>query len=270
RWISLGPLSVQPSEVAKFALVAALARFFGTDYAASQRSYRLRELWRPMVLIALPCALILEEPDLGTTLLLIIVAMSMILFAGVRWQSLALMVGTFLSAAPFVWVNLAPYQKRRILTFIKPDLDTLGSGYHINQSKIAIGSGQFWGKGYLEGTQTRLDFLPEQHTDFAFSVLAEEWGFVGSSLLLMVYLGLIIWAVNIAHNSRDRFGTFLAFGIAAVVFWQVVINVSMTTGLLPVVGIPLVMFSYGGSSVVTTMASMGILMNISMRRFMFQ
>jgi rod shape determining protein RodA len=270
RWISLGAFSVQPSEVAKFALVAALAKFFGTDYAASQRSYRLRELWRPMVLIALPCALILEEPDLGTTLLLIIVAMSMILFAGVRWQSLALMVGTFLSAAPFVWINLAPYQKRRILTFIKPDLDPLGSGYHINQSKIAIGSGQFWGKGYLEGTQTRLDFLPEQHTDFAFSVLAEEWGFVGSSLLLIVYLGLIIWAINIARNSRDRFGTFLAFGIAAVVFWQVVINVSMTTGLLPVVGIPLVMFSYGGSSVVTTMASMGILMNISMRRFMFQ
>ncbi len=270
RWISLGAFSIQPSELAKFALVAALARFFGAEYPMPRQAYRLRDLWRPFLLIALPCALILEEPDLGTALLLVIVSMSMILFAGIRWQSLALMAGAFLSAIPFVWINLEPYQKRRILTFLSPDLDSLGSGYHINQSKIAIGSGQFWGKGYLEGTQTRLHFLPEQHTDFAFSVLAEEWGFVGSMFLLMVYLALIIWGINIARNSRDRFGTFLAFGIVAVVFWELVINVSMATGLLPVVGIPLVMFSYGGSSVVSTLAAMGVLMNISMRRFMFQ
>ena len=156
------------------------------------------------------------------------------------------------------------------MTFLQPDTEPLGAGYHINQSKIAIGSGQFWGKGYLEGTQTRLHFLPEQHTDFAFSVLAEEWGLVGATALLLLYLFLILWGLNIAKESKDRFGAILAVGIVAIVFWQVVINVGMVTGLLPVVGIPLLLFSYGGSSLITTMAAMGLLMNISMRRFMFQ
>jgi len=149
-------------------------------------------------------------------------------------------------------------------------MDPLGAGYHINQSKIAIGSGLIWGKGFLQGTQTRLHFLPEQHTDFAFSVLAEEWGFIGSVILLLLYLFLILWAINIAKNSKERFGSIIAIGLVAIVFWQVVINVGMVTGLLPVVGIPLVLFSYGGSSLITTMAAMGLLMNISMRRFMFQ
>jgi rod shape determining protein RodA len=162
------------------------------------------------------------------------------------------------------------YQQRRILTFLSPDTEPLGAGYHINQSKIAIGSGQFWGKGYLQGTQTRLHFLPEQHTDFAFSVLAEEWGLVGVTGLLLLYLFLILWGLNIAKGSKDRFGAILAVGIVAIVFWQVVINVGMVTGLLPVVGIPLLLFSYGGSSLISTMAAMGLLMNISMRRFMFQ
>jgi len=149
-------------------------------------------------------------------------------------------------------------------------MDPLGAGYHINQSKIAIGSGQFWGKGFLEGTQTRLHFLPEQHTDFAFSVLAEEWGLIGSAVLLLIYLFMILWGLNIAKSSKDRFGSMVAVGIVTIVFWQVVINVGMVTGLLPVVGIPLLLFSYGGSSLISTMAAMGILMNISMRRFMFQ
>jgi len=269
RWLSFGGVSFQPSEVAKFAVIAALARFF-SEHEERREAYRLRDLWRPFLIIALPSALILKEPDLGTTLLLVIVSFSMILFAGVRWQSLALLSAGFLGAVPFAWSTLKAYQKRRILTFLRPDMDPLGAGYHINQSKIAIGSGQVWGKGYLEGTQTRLHFLPEQHTDFAFSVLAEEWGFAGSFFLLTLYLLLIIWGINIARNSRDRFGTFLAVGIMAVIFWELVINVSMATGLLPVVGIPLVLFSYGGSSVVSTLAGMGIIMNISMRRFMFQ
>ena len=157
----------------------------------------------------------------------------------------------------------------RILTFLRPDMDPLGAGYHINQSKIAIGSGLFWGKGFLKGTQTRLHFLPEQHTDFAFSVLAEEWGLIGSVLLLVLYLVLILWGLNIAKSSKDRFGSIMAVGIVAIIFWQVVINVGMVTGLLPVVGIPLILFSYGGSSLISTMAAMGLLMNISMRRFMF-
>ncbi len=269
RWLSLGGISVQPSELAKLAVILALAKYF-SEQGEHREAYRLRDLWQPFLIIALPCGLILEEPDLGTSLLLVIVSFSMVLFAGVRWRSLALLASGFLAAVPFVWSTLEAYQKKRILTFVRPDMDPLGAGYHINQSKIAIGSGQLWGKGYLDGTQTRLHFLPEQHTDFAFSVLAEEWGFAGSVILLLLYLFLIVWGLGVARNSRDRFGTFLAVGILAVVFWEVVINVSMATGLLPVVGIPLVLFSYGGSSVVTTMAGMGILMNISMRRFMFQ
>lgn len=270
RWLIIAGFSFQPSEPAKLAVIAVLAKFF-SEHGEHRHSYSLLDLWKPFFLIAVPCALILKEPDLGTALLLVIVSFSMILFAGIRWQSFALLAAGVLSVAPIVWSTLLKgYQKARILSFLRPDMDPLGAGYHINQSKIAIGSGQLWGKGYMEGTQTRLHFLPEQHTDFAFSVLAEEWGFAGGIFLLAVFLLLIIWGINIARSSRDRFGTFLAVGIVAGFFWEPVINVAMVTGLLPVVGIPLTLFSYGGSSVVTSLAGMGILMNISMRRFMFQ
>jgi rod shape determining protein RodA len=269
RWLSLGGFSFQPSELAKYALIIALAKYF-SEHGARHREYRLRDLWRPFILIATPCFLILKEPDLGTALVLVIVAFSTILFVKVNWKSLIILMVTFLSAVPFIWFSLKPYQQKRILTFLRPEMDPLGAGYHINQSKIAIGSGLFWGKGYLKGTQTRLHFLPEQHTDFAFSVLAEEWGFVGALFLLLLYIFLILWGIHIARNSQDRFGTILAVGIMSVLFWQLIINVSMATGLMPVVGIPLVFFSYGGSSIVSTMAGMGILMNISMRRFMFK
>ncbi|MBU2499052.1 MAG: rod shape-determining protein RodA [Proteobacteria bacterium] len=268
RWLSLGGISFQPSELLKITLVITLARFFNEHSQVNQ--YRLRDLWQPFLFIALPCLLIAKEPDLGTALTIAIVCFSMILFAKVKWQSLLILFLVTLSAAPFVWTNLKEYQQKRVLTFLSPDMDPLGAGYHINQSKIAIGSGLFGGKGYLKGTQTRLHFLPEQHTDFAFSVLAEEWGFVGSSILLLLYLLLMLWGINIARNSRDRFGSLIALGIVAIIFWQLVINVSMTTGLLPVVGIPFIMLSYGGSSIVSTMAGMGLLMSISMRRFMFQ
>jgi rod shape determining protein RodA len=269
RWISIGGVSLQPSELAKFAVIVALAKFFN-ERVETTDTYRLRDLWKPFLMIGVPCGLILKEPDLGTALLIVIVSFSMILFVGVKWKSLAIIFLLSIPIVPFVWYNLKPYQKNRIMTFLRPDMDPLGAGYHINQSKIAIGSGQIWGKGYMDGTQTRLHFLPEQHTDFAFSVLAEEWGFVGSAILIGLYLLLILWGINIARNSRDRFGTFIAVGIIALVFWEVIINISMATGLLPVVGIPLVLFSYGGSSVVSTLAGMGLLMNISMRRFMFQ
>jgi rod shape determining protein RodA len=268
RWLSLGPISFQPSELAKIAIVLVLAKFFSErgDY----KEYRLRDLWQPFILTAIPCFLILKEPDLGTALFLALISFSMILIAKVNWKSLVILAGASSLAAPLIWFGLKEYQQKRVLSFLRPDMDPLGTGYHINQSKIAIGSGQFWGKGLLKGTQTRLHFLPEQHTDFAFSVLAEEWGLIGSALLLMIYLFMILWGLNIAKNSKDRFGSMIAVGIVAIVFWQVVINVGMVTGLLPVVGIPLVLFSYGGSSLITTMAAMGILMNISMRRFMFQ
>lgn len=268
RWLSLGGIAFQPSELAKISLVISLAKFFHEHGQA--QGYRLRDLWRPFLIVAIPCVLILKEPDLGTALVLVIMAFSIIFFAKIKWRSFLILLMSGLVAAPFIWFNLKEYQQRRILTFLSPEMDPLGAGYHINQSKIAIGSGLFWGKGYLKGTQTRLHFLPEQHTDFAFSVLAEEWGFIGSAVLLLLYFFLILWGINIAKNSKDRFGAIIALGIVAIIFWQLVVNVSMITGLMPVVGIPLVMFSYGGSSIVSTMAGLGLLMNISMRRFMFQ
>jgi rod shape determining protein RodA len=267
RWLSLGPISLQASELSKIAVVLVLAKFFSEEERAQEK--RLRDLWQPLVLIGVPGVLILKEPDLGTTLHLVIASLSMFLFVRVNWKSLAILAVPALAVAPFIWFKLKPYQQTRIISFIRPDMDPLGAGYHINQSKIAIGSGLFWGKGYLQGTQTRLQFLPEQHTDFAFSVLAEEWGFAVSILLLLLYLFLILWGLNIAKDAKNKFGSLMAVGIVAIIFWQVVINVGMVTGLLPVVGIPLILFSYGGSSLISTMAAMGLLMNISMRRFMF-
>lgn len=268
RWLVLGPISFQPSELMKIAMVMVLAKFFSEQGGSSE--YRLRDLWQPFLLILFPFAFILKEPDLGTALFLALLSASMVLIAKVHWKSLLIFFAACASFAPFVWIGLKDYQRARIMTFINPDMDPLGAGYHINQSKIAIGSGFLWGKGFLQGTQTRLHFLPEQHTDFAFSVLAEEWGLIGSVALLFLYLFLILWGLNIARSSKDRFGSMMAIGIVGIVFWQVVINVGMVTGLLPVVGIPLLLFSYGGSSLITSMAALGLLMNISMRRFMFQ
>ena len=270
RWLSLGPLSFQPSEVAKIAVLMVLAKFFRDQYQSGHKEYELKELWQPFLLTGIPCCLILKEPDLGTAVLIGVMSLSLILFAKVFWKSLLILATSAIALTPLIWFNLKEYQQMRVLTFFRPDMDPLGSGYHINQSKIAIGSGLIWGKGFLKGTQTRLHFLPEQHTDFAFSVLAEEWGFIGGVVLLTLYLLLILWGLNIARESKDRFGSFMAVGIVSIVFWQVVINVGMVTGLFPVVGIPLLLFSYGGSSLVSTMAAMGLLMNISMRRFMFQ
>ncbi len=268
RWLSLGGLSIQPSEITKISLVILLARYFNDHFRPG--GYRLRDLWQPFLLTGVPCLLIVKQPDLGTSLTVLIVAFSMILFAKVKWKSLLILFITSVVSVPFLWFTLKEYQQKRILTFLNPEMDPLGAGYHINQSKIAIGSGLTWGKGFLKGTQTRLHFLPEQHTDFAFSVLGEEWGFVGGLVLLLLYLFLILWGLGIARNSRDRFGTLIAIGVVAILFWQLAINVCMTTGLLPVVGIPLVLVSYGGSSIVSIMAGMGLLLNISMRRFMFQ
>jgi len=268
RWLSLGYFSVQPSELVKISLIIVLAKYFSK--AEKMGDYRLRELLRPFILIAIPFALIVYQPDLGTALILLIVSFSIIIFVNVNWKSILIFLSTAVLAAPFFWMTLQEYQKKRITTFLRPDLDPLGAAYHVTQSKIAIGSGLLRGKGFLKGTQTRLHFLPEQHTDFSFSVLAEEWGFVGSAVLLFLYLLLIVWCLNIAKNSRDKFGALIVVGIVASIFWHLTINVSMVTGLLPVVGIPLILFSYGGSSVICTMAAMGLIMNVSMRRFIFQ
>jgi rod shape determining protein RodA len=266
RWIPMGPFSVQPSEFMKLALVIVLARHFAGTY---ERRLGLRAAVVPLLLTAVPGAAILAQPDLGTVAVLGIVSITMLIVGGIRLRWLAALASPVAAAAPLLWHHLKAYQQRRILTFLNPEMDPLGAGYHVIQSKIAVGSGMLWGKGFLNGTQNRLNFLPEQHTDFIFSVFAEEWGFVGAMVLVGLYLALVLRGLVIATHARDRFGVLLAVGATSVVFWQAVINIGMTTGLLPVVGIPLPFFSYGGSSLVCLLLGIGLTMNVSMRRYYF-
>jgi rod shape determining protein RodA len=268
RWLALGPLHLQPSELIKIAIVLVLAKYFSKG--SDPRGAGLRELVRPMLMTALPCGLIVIQPDLGTAGLVGLIAVTIALFVKVERRTLLLLVASAGALIPFIWSLLKEYQKQRILTFLNPDQDPLGSGYHIIQSKIAIGSGMIYGKGYLQGTQNALSFLPEEHTDFIFSVLAEEWGAVGSMLVLLLFLILILRGLSIAHRCRDPFGTILAVGITALLAWQVMINVGMTMGLMPVVGVPLPLISYGGSSTLTVSICIGVLMNIRMRRFLVE
>ena len=269
RWLVLGPVSIQPSELIKIAVIILLARYYSK--IVNTIGLGIRELVYPMVVTAIPFALIVGQPDLGTALLVVVIAGSMTIFVKINRRSLVGIIATSTVALPLVWFFfLKGYQKRRILTFFNPDRDPLGAGYHIIQSKIAIGSGMIFGKGFLKGTQNALEFLPEQHTDFIFSVLAEEWGFVGSLALLLLFLMLVIWGLNVAQGCREPFGTILAVGVTAMIFWQVFINLGMVMGLMPVVGVPLPLISYGGSSVVTLMMCIGLLLNISMRRFMIE
>lgn len=267
RWIDLGIFNLQPGEVIKIAMILLLARHFGKT--ANSSGYSLLELWQPTLWLLLPVILVLKEPDLGTAAMVVFIAATMLLFAGLKRKTLIGLgfIGTL--TASVGWFGLHDYQRARIRTFMNPEADPLGSGYHIIQSKIAIGSGGFFGKGYIQGTQSQLSFLPERHTDFAFSVFAEEWGFTGSMILLFLYLFLIVWGLYVARRAADRFGLFLAVGVTAMIFWHIVVNLGMVIGLLPVVGVPLPLFSYGGTSMVTTMIGVGLLMNVSMRRFMF-
>lgn len=267
RWLVLGPLTIQPSELAKIAAIIIVARYYSRH--ATTRGLALRELVIPMVLVAIPFLLIVKQPDLGTAMLIVIIVASMTMYVKIERRSLIYIFSACLLAVPMAWLFfLKGYQKERILTFLNPDRDPMGAGYHIIQSKIAIGSGMISGKGFLKGTQKALAFLPEQHTDFVLSVLAEEWGFVGSALLLFGFLMLILLGLNVAYKCRNPFGSILCFGVTAMVFWQVCINTGMVMGLMPVVGVPLPLISYGGSSVITTMIGIGILLNVSMRRFL--
>ena len=265
RWLVIGFIRVQPSELMKMVLIISLA----STYAGLAKTEGLdfKKLIKPLVLCLIPFVLIVNQPDLGTGLVLLLIAGSITLFVKIKKRVFIILSGTFLSFVPLVWFVLKDYQKSRILTFLNPDRDPLGTGYHIIQSKIAVGSGMITGKGFLKGTQNSLSFLPEQHTDFIVSVLAEEWGFLGCGFLLVLYLILLLYGLNIAYNCRNIFGIFLSFGITAMLFWQIVINFSMVIGLLPVVGVPLPLVSYGGSSVVTNMVGLGLLLNIEMRKF---
>ncbi len=269
RWISLGPFTYQPSEFATLAIMVVMAHHYSQNIQTGGMG--LLDLVKPFIYMLVPFVLVLMEPDLGTGLLVLLIGGSMTLFVGIRRRSMAWLAASCAAAGPLFWIYmLKPYQKQRIFTFLNPDNDPLGAGYHIIQSKIAIGSGMLTGKGYLQGTQKSLAFLPEQHTDFIFSVLAEEWGLAGSLVLLFLFLMLMVWGLNIAFQSRDPFGAILAVGVTSMIFWQVFINVGMVMGLLPVVGVPLPLVSYGGSSVLTIMMGLGLLLNIRMRRFLFE
>lgn len=268
RWLDLGPMHLQPSELAKIAVILALSRYFHED--DNDKGYSLRHLWRPGILLLAPVALIMREPDLGTGLVTAAIGMSLILFARVRWASVLTIAGTGLAGAVAGWFwFFKSYQKKRVMTFLNPEGDALGAGYHAAQSVIAVGSGQATGKGWGQGTQNRLSFLPEQHTDFIFSVWAEEHGFRGAAILVALYAALVLVALDVASKARERFGAFLSVGVAALFFWHAFINIGMVSGMVPVVGVTLPLMSYGGSSVVANLIGVGIVLNVSLRRFMF-
>lgn len=268
RWLHLGFISFQPSELMKIVIIMVYARYFNN--VAITGGMTLRDLFHPFALLALPALMIMKQPDLGTAILVVLIAFSMLLYVGVRVRTVVTLILAALPAVYLAWhYYLRDYQKQRILNFLSPERDPLGSGYHIIQSKIAVGSGGLLGKGYLQGTQTQLRFLPEQHTDFAFSVFSEEWGFAGCFLMLLLYLSLVLWGLSIARRCNDHFGALMAVGVSAMLAWHIIINIGMVIGLFPVVGVPLPLFSYGGTSMITTMIGIGILLNIRMRRFMF-
>lgn len=342
RWFLLGPIAVQPSEFAKLSMVLAIAHYFRDSRRLANLG--LKENFWPLVFMLVPFFLIVQQPDLGTALLLMLIYFPIILLAGIRWRIVILMVlagilgiaaliasfhygyyqidenlhaqlrrsgadtrllaevnalkgeqfyllsslekkiaepeiGTVnprymqvieeKSFHPFISKLLRPYQQKRLITFVNPDYDPLGAGYHVIQSKVAVGSGGFWGKGYGRSTQGALNFLPARHTDFLFSVFAEEWGFLGAGALLGFYALLIMRGLSIMLQTHDRFSSFLLMGVISIITFQVLINIGMALGLLPVVGVPLPFFSYGGSSMITTLIGVGLILNIRMRRFLW-
>ncbi|QPJ64644.1 MAG: rod shape-determining protein RodA [Candidatus Nitrohelix vancouverensis] len=264
RWIHIGPLTLQVSEFAKFALIIALAKFFETTKMQGQ--YRLFDLWIPALLTLIIALMIAAQPDLGTALVLFFIFVVFITAIEFDSKTLVKLFVTALAVTPALWLFLKDYQKSRLLTLVNPELDPLGAGYHSIQSKIAIGSGGFWGKGLMAGTQSRLNFLPEKHTDFIFSVFAEESGFIGVAVLLSVYLIIILKGLNIAFRAGDRFGFLLALGIICSLTFYTVFNIGMTIGFFPITGLPLPLLSYGGSSLITNFFAFGLLLNIEMRR----
>lgn len=266
RWIKLGFIAFQPSEVAKIALVLCLARYFEDR---KERVTAPRTMGGAALLTLAPALLVVRQPDLGTALILLAVGVSLMLLVGLRLR-VAVPVGVgLLALAPVTWTFLKAYQKRRFLVFLNPNLDPLGAGYHVAQSKIAVGSGELWGKGFMAATQSQLNFLPENHTDFIFAVLAEQWGFVGSVAVLGLFYFLITRGLEISMEAKDLFGSLMALGITITIGLQALLNIGMVLGVMPVVGIPLPLLSYGGSSMVMTLTAIGLLVNVRMRRFMY-
>ena len=275
RWIELGPFSFQPSELTKLSVVLVLGRYFSDirprlsfDFFTKAQAL-FNNLIVPFFLSAVLMLLIFKQPDLGTALLILGMFVVMLFASGIEYKYFFGFLFCFLAAVPFAWHVLKPYQKDRLLVFLNPNIDPLGAGYTIIQSKIAIGSGQIFGKGWLSGTQNQLNFLPERHTDFIFSVIGEEWGFIGAVVLIYFYFRLIENSFKVAEQVKDSFGTLVSVGILAILVLQVVINIGMVMGLFPVVGITLPFVSYGRSSFLVFLIMMGFLLSLSKRRTIF-
>lgn len=269
NWLQLGPMTFQPAEFAKISLVILLARFF-SEHPPVHFKYRLVELLRPLILVGIPLSLILLGRDMGSTLFFFLTFGSILLFVGIDRRLLWVLLVLFLvgGSASYKFF-LTSHQKSRVESFLNPAADPRGKGYHLLQSKITVGSGRLWGKGYLKGMHSKLLYLPEKHTDFIYPVLAEEWGFLGSVTVFGLYLGLLGVSLQIASRAKERFGVILGVGITALLFWQVTINLGGVLGLMPLTGVTLPFLSYGGSSIVTMIVAVCIMLNIAMRRFMF-
>lgn len=267
RWLRIGPLAFQPSEFCKGFMIICLASFL------DRKAYRLLDLtdyWQPILFTLIPFLLVMKQPDLGTALVFAAIALSMFLLCGfkMKWLAGCGLLGCI--SLPAIWLFLKEYQRNRLRVFLDPELDPFGAGYHVIQSKIAIGSGMLLGKGWLQGTQSQLNFLPENHTDFIFAVAGEEFGFLGTMLIIFLYL-IIIWrGLSIALNAEDDFGTLLAVGITGMFLFHVVVNIGMTAGIMPVTGVPLPFVSYGASSLTINLLLVGLLLNINLRREQLQ
>ena len=259
RWINLYFLNLQPSELMKIAVIICFARYYHRIQSSDIQSYKF--LIQPIILLIIPCYLVIQQPDLGTSILIAGSGIAIIWLAGLNIKYFVYSGLLLLVSLPFVISVLKPYQKSRILTFFNPDRDPLGAGYQIIQSKIAIGSGGFFGKGYLKGTQSYLEFLPEKHTDFIFTLFSEEFGFLGSIILLFLYILLIYRIINVGLGSRSFFAKLYCFGFATAIFLYVFVNIAMVLGMLPIVGAPLPIMSYGGSSLLSIMLGLSIVMS---------
>ena len=263
RWINIAGISLQPSEFVKYTLILALAKYF---HSINNDSSFIKTLIIPLIITIVPVLLVITQPDLGTALIILLGGISLFWISGLNYKYFIVGVFSILCSLPVLWQYLKDYQKDRVLTFFNPERDPLGNGYHIMQSKIALGSGGIFGKGYMEGTQSHLNFLPEMQTDFIFTMLGEEFGFIGTMLLLIIYAALIMISIRLALKSRSLFSKYLSLGVCNVFFIYVFVNIGMVTGLLPVVGVPLPFISYGGSSMLAVMFGFGLLMNCYINR----
>ena len=259
RWIKIGGISLQPSEFIKFTLILALAKYFHSSTDKSM--VFIKKFIFPLIIILIPVVIVAAQPDLGTAIVIFIGGVSVFWIIGLNYRYFITGGMMILFSIPLLWQYLKDYQKERVFTFFNPERDPLGNGYHIMQSKIALGSGGVLGKGYLEGTQSHLNFLPEMHTDFIFTMFGEEFGFLGALLLIILYTWLIFLSIKMGLESRSDFGKYLSLGVSTVFFIYIFVNISMVTGLLPVVGVPLPLVSYGGSSMLAVMVGFGLLMN---------